>query len=429
MLSPRPLDGLVEHESVIYAPINGRIMTSFFMGDDWTKTTPDLLANTIRHITAAGQYMMASGAAGIFRTDNDGESWLRVSDMRAEKLISQGSTVFAYGSNENGQRELIKSMDQGGRWQKLKFPEDSVYNLSAITRNVGYLYVGISDHDIFNPGIWHAGGVLRSTDRGTTWERASNGLPSRDGIAAPVIGMYADDELQLASTVEGLYRSTDGGDNWIRTNYGDDVELPSNPIYFQRVGTAHYAASTEAIYRTTDLGGNWTRMPGQFELIMNLGRFEDSLAVIASDSSKFEMLRLREVGGVTEWVNISDRLPEGVEPLTVLEGGLRVYLGTIENGVWVLRRSLASVDAEQESTGRLYPNPASETVTIELGERMDGSAEITITDALGRIALESAVAIDTDKITIDVQTLPAGSYEYSIETTKKIIRGKLLIRR
>ena len=428
LFSPRPILGLTEHESVFYATIGDRIMTSFFMGDSWVKTTPDLLANTIRHIVAANQSIMATGASGIFATDDDGLSWSRVSDMRATQFISVGSSVFAFGQLD-GKLDLIKSFDQGAHWTSLTFPNDSVYNLSALARTTSYLYAGLSNQDIFNGSVWYAGGVLRSSDRGVTWERASNGIPMKEGVHAPVIAMYADEELQLASTVEGLYRSTDGGDNWTITNYGHADQLPSNPIHFQRVGNAVYAASTNIIYRTTDHGANWTKLQGEHELIMNMGRFEDSLYIIVSDYPRLSMQRLRENGIGQEWVNINHRLPEDIEPMTVLEGGLRAYLGSLGDGVWVLRKQPARVEDVNVMTGKAYPNPATEFVTIELGEQMQGTAKVTIVNTLGATELFVSTSIEGDKIKIDVQDLPSGSYEYTIETNTKLIRGKVTIQR
>ena len=124
-----------------------------------------------------------------------------------------------------------------------------------------------------------------------------------------------------------------------------------------------------------------------------------------------------------------DRLPEDVEPMTVLEGGLRAYLGTLGDGVWVLRKQPARVEDVNVMTGKAYPNPATEFVTIELGEQMQGTAKVTIVNTLGATELFVSTSIEGDKITIDVQDLPSGSYEYTIETNTKLIRGKLTIQR
>lgn len=68
-------------------------------------------------------------------------------------------------------------------------------------------------------------------------------------------------------------------------------------------------------------------------------------------------------------------------------------------------------------------------MTIELGEQLQGTASVTITDALGRTALSTTAQIEGDKITVDVQSLAVASIEYSIETKTKIFRGKLTIQR
>ena len=73
---------------------------------------------------------------------------------------------------------------------------------------------------------------------------------------------------------------------------------------------------------------------------------------------------------------------------------------------------------ERSSELRVYPNPASTTVTLSVGtQRAASAADITILDQQGRVVLTQAIRQSGDQaITFDVSTLPAGLYYVKVGT-------------
>jgi len=67
----------------------------------------------------------------------------------------------------------------------------------------------------------------------------------------------------------------------------------------------------------------------------------------------------------------------------------------------------ATVAAGEPFTMGLFPNPATEVLTVRTGNRK-GNATITITDATGIILL--TVPVTADHTNISLQHIPAGSY-------------------
>lgn len=122
-------------------------------------------------------------------------------------------------------------------------------------------------------------GVHQSTDGGLTWIARNEGIDARSGMsgdAIPVFSLTIDPnnpDIIWAGVmgIRGLYKSTDGGQNWIRKDNGikdqPNMEMrgitvdpyDSNIVYCGGNYLANEAALDQRgfIYKTTDGGENW----------------------------------------------------------------------------------------------------------------------------------------------------------------------------
>ncbi|MGW4911640.1 cellulose binding domain-containing protein [Streptomyces sp. NPDC004270] len=140
------------------------------------------------------------------------------------------------------------------------------------------------------------GAVLRSADRGASWQKTD--LPFKLGGNMPGRGMgerlaidpNKDSVLYLgAPSGKGLWRSTDSGVTWAQVtsfpNVGNYVQDPTDTsgyasdnqgitwvTFDESTGTAGTATKTvyvgvadlqNSVYRSTDAGATWTRLAGQ----------------------------------------------------------------------------------------------------------------------------------------------------------------------
>ncbi|MGW7425011.1 cellulose binding domain-containing protein [Streptomyces sp. NPDC054813] len=140
------------------------------------------------------------------------------------------------------------------------------------------------------------GAVLRSADRGASWQKTD--LPFKLGGNMPGRGMgerlaidpNRDSVLYLgAPSGKGLWRSTDSGVTWAQVtnfpNVGNYVQDPTDTTGYasdnqgivwvtfdESTGTAGTATKTiyvgvadlqNSVYRSTDAGATWTRLAGQ----------------------------------------------------------------------------------------------------------------------------------------------------------------------
>jgi len=219
----------------------------------------------------AGNHMgMGGGRNGIARTTDGGLSWdnpetgLENRNVRALAIspnYAQDGTVFAgtlckdfptcQDSYVNG---VFKSTDSGSTWQRALngLPKRGIYALA-----VSPAYA--QDQTLF-AGMWE-GGVYKSTDGGANWTNASTGLQSNRVWALALSPNFAQDHTLFAGTEAGPHRSIDGGQTWVRLTNGMGTRRVSSLAISSEFAQDHtvYAGSNYGgVLRSTDGGNTWS---------------------------------------------------------------------------------------------------------------------------------------------------------------------------
>ena len=181
----------------------------------------------------------------LFRSDDGGNSWTAISedltrqlDRNALKVMGKIQNVDAVAKNDStsiygncvalDESPLVEDLiyvgtddglvqvteDGGANWRKIAlFPgiPDMAYVscLTASRHDEDTVFATFDDHKSgdFKPYI------LKSTDRGQTWEAISGDLPDRD-IVYSLKEDHEDPKLLFAGTEFGAYFTTDGGEKW-----------------------------------------------------------------------------------------------------------------------------------------------------------------------------------------------------------------------
>src|SRR5574338_235162 len=149
--------------------------------------------------------------------------------------------------------------------------QDGLLVWTTTTTSVGPVYAMVidpSNNDIMYTGS-STSGVYKTTDAGVTWNPANSGLLNTAvlslGISAsnPQV-VYAGTNYN--GTTDGVYKSTDGGGSWTRlingiqeTNRGIQAIAvdPTNPDIVYIAVFDGVADSPVGLYKTTDGGNNW----------------------------------------------------------------------------------------------------------------------------------------------------------------------------
>ena len=147
--------------------------------------------------------LYTGGDHGLFRSDDEGDSWTRITaesmENSFEALAVSGTMLYAstYGSG------VFRSSDGGDSWTEVN---------NGLTNQTVSALLAVSEKTVF---AGTDGGVFRSTDSGNSWLEANTGLTNTGIGDLAVVGqtIYAD-------LGERLVRSDNAGKSWIPVNIG-----------------------------------------------------------------------------------------------------------------------------------------------------------------------------------------------------------------
>ena len=243
-------------------------------------------------------FYMGSTGGGVWKTVDAGHSWSNISDgyfsvasMGAvEVSLSNPDVVYAgtgsskIRSNVSIGRGIYKSTDAGKTWSFAGLRDTGqISTIRVNPTNPDLVYVAA----LGNPFVPNKErGVYRSTDGGKTWKQV---LYLSDSLGA------ADLELQpgnpkvlfacmwhgqrkpwtiVSGALEGgIYKSTDGGDNWTKLSGGLPHELfgranvAISPAKPERIYALIEAKPGSGLYRSEDSGATWTLVNGSGAII------------------------------------------------------------------------------------------------------------------------------------------------------------------
>jgi len=247
-------------------------------------------------------YMGGAGGSGLWKTENYGLSWINISDGQGFKSTSIGAiqvaesdtNIIYVGTGSDGIRSNVttgkgvyKSTDAGKTWQFLGLEEaGQIGAIEVHPENPDLVYLAALGSPF---GKNKERGVFRSNDGGETWE---NILFASDSTGAIDLELNPEnpDEIYAAmwraerkpwtiisgaATENGLYKSTDGGENWKKLSEGlpsgltgkaDFAVTPADPNRIYALLEA--PREEEGLYRSDDRGESWT-LVSDTTVIMN----------------------------------------------------------------------------------------------------------------------------------------------------------------
>ena len=182
-------------------------------GISWHSIGSDLpYGITALGVSPTGDLYAADGnASGIWRSQDNGDTWMKVFNVYScmTLMVSPDSSIhISANATSNGSAwsaATYRSFDNGVTW-------DSAFISSA---NATAVWASGADA---KGNLFHCftGSIYRSTNKGTSWSKVINGLPTLDFRQisfAPNGNIYVVGS-PYDYNAYGLYRSTDGGRTW-----------------------------------------------------------------------------------------------------------------------------------------------------------------------------------------------------------------------
>ena len=232
-------------------------------------------------------YYFGATGGGVWKTTNGGNSWQNISDgyfntatIGAITVAESDPDVIYVGTGESPVRGVstshgdgvYKSTDGGATWEHVGL---------TLTRQISKITIHPNDPDIVYVGAqgipWAATperGVYRSTDGGENWEKVLF-VDEDTGVSFLSMDMTNPDVLyagmwdhrrepwnvRSGGPGSGLYKTTDGGDTWRELTEGLPDLMGNTGISVSRANPDRLWAMIEAeeggVYRSDDAGETW----------------------------------------------------------------------------------------------------------------------------------------------------------------------------
>lgn len=258
----------------------------------------------------------------------------RITDI--EMPVGSTSTIYI-GAASGG---IFKTYDEGATWANI-FSQ-------AATISIGDLAIGRADTNLIYAGTGEANassqsfmgdGMYKSTNGGESWEHV--GLEQSSFIGRIIIDHQNEERVFAAACGNlfspdehrGIYRTTDGGQNWEKVLFLSDstsgidlVQHPTNPdiLYatmWERMRGLNYRRSfgqTSGIWMTTDGGDTWSELTAGLPAGSDVGRI--GLAISPSNPSvlyafydqQSEQAVYRTNNGGANWTRTNDNAIQGM---------------------------------------------------------------------------------------------------------------------
>ncbi len=285
--------------------------------------------------------------------------------------------------------------------------------------------------------------VYKTTNAATNWTAISPDLTNGAGGGNISFGTITsmdvsplNSDVIVAGTDDGnVWITQDGGTNWNNVS-GTLPDLWTTKVLADRNDTNslyvtfsgyRYGVNPSHVFKSNDAGQTWTAIGNTLPDIPVNDIVKDSYGnlFLATDVGVFA-----SADDGTNWAPFGDNMPSLVvtdmhiheveEILYAATYGRSAYKMDIANDVL---STTSNVFAEVIT---IYPNPASDVVTISLSE-MTPMADVVFYDSLGRVVLKTKISKGNNE-TIPVSHLNQGLYHIKISEGKNTSIKKLIIK-
>ncbi len=343
----------------------------------------------------------------IIKTTNGGLTWSKLARSTYFNLygvcFTNDSTGYAVGG-DYGSGILLKTVDGGANW---------------FTRVQGTNAKGLQDVFFSDASTGFAVSVnsamLKTTDGGNTW--TPNGLGWLSSV------FFTDNNTGYGTRDAGrLYKTTDGGATWSTLASGTTQDL--NAAFFTDPATGYVVGASGTIIKTTDGGSTWTPLQSGTAATLIACKFTSpSTGYITGTLGTI----LKTTNSGASWITLpsgtnavlsSISFPGGSTGYVSGAGG--IILKTTNGGTFV------TVHGPANASFSIFPDPASDHVTIVAGRNLAGETVIDILSAGGDPVL-GPVVMNGNRMDLDVSLLKSGLYFTRIRDANGIEIKKLVI--
>lgn len=370
--------------------------------------------------------VIVTGSNGtILKTTDGGTTWQQKNSGTTQDLGKIHFPTSDIGYVIEGDKKLLKTNDGGETWLSIPISVENInliYSLSCINENLIFL----SCNDANSNSV-----LLKSSNGGSSWEKVVGNDSQIKFYDIQFLNGetgYASSSNVYHSSENNILKTLDGGKNWIQIN---DSRGPFNFINGSEGFSYQFG-----LLKTTDGGNNFVKL-GQSSLYLLSkifainentvwGIFEDLTLCGCGTRGLVRMTNSSE-NGYKEYLQIKNAYISSIY-FSNEKLGYAVGMENSKAKIWKNSQADLTLDSKEEelkNSVSIYPNPASDKITISLSQSSKESF-ISLIDMTGKVVHSQNV--NTNKINIDVRGFSKGNYILTIQNQKQSHSQKILIK-
>jgi photosystem II stability/assembly factor-like uncharacterized protein len=356
--------------------------------------------------------------SGVFRSANNGMNVLPISNglpglLQTISLKLYGTNVYT-GNIYDG---IYKTSNNGSIWF-------SINNTNIDT-------LAVFDIEKYNQNLFIAtsNGLYMSTNEGNNWINIKGNIP----LSLFTKVFYFSNKLYAAASYNnGLYYSTDFGVNWIRCYNG--FPYSCDVMDYAVLNNVLFVSTYQnGIYKSSDNGLTWINCTiGSYNYVNSLCSGGNMIFAGISSVGVFYSTNYGQ-----NWNAVNNNGYTGYFDISNLKSNSQyLFAGTYSKGVW--RRPLSEIIGIQNistetpskySLSQNYPNPFNPTTNIKFSIVNSGDVKLVVYDIQGRevqTLVNESLKPGTYEAAFDGSALNSGVYFYKLITgtfteTKKML--------
>ncbi|MCD6162077.1 MAG: T9SS type A sorting domain-containing protein [candidate division Zixibacteria bacterium] len=253
----------------IYIACTDGMFKSSDAGVSWTFLTPPRPHNEIRAlmIHPVETNLLFAGFIDPWMSTDSGQNWFRIEGISYNSGIHALAVdpddpdiiyLLVANSLEHGEG-IWKSTDRGSTWINIHNNINSTgfgMDISIDPFNTNTIYLALDNTVLPSDSscLW------KSTNGGQHWFDIAPRPLSYPTITSVKVSHCDRNEIYAASFRDGVFKSTDGGNNWQSINNGLNFKQITTIEIDSSSGTIYIGTYYDGIYRSTNSGESWQKI-------------------------------------------------------------------------------------------------------------------------------------------------------------------------
>jgi hypothetical protein len=386
----------------IFAGTNKGNYVSLNNGSNWTEINNGFTIVSISCLgdlgsklyAGKGKYNLYGNLRGLYCSSNNGDSWYSIDTNRTYYTFVKSGAKL-YAGAYNG----VYTTDSTGWWYSLNLSNHDVYSIAS------------SDNSIV-AGCYYDG-IYLSTNNGQNWINTNFPYSYPHYVAISGTNIYAN---AYYNSSDKIFKTTNNGTNWTQLSLSVDniiSLLASGSNILAGTVTGYYNSAN--LYLSTNDGANWNGALGQKAYsLTNSG----NIIIAGTDNGVYV-----STNNGSHWTQRSQGLNNN-RVLSVNISNGYVFAGTDTSSVWrrpysetIGIRNINSNIPDKYSLSQNYPNPFNPNTIIRFQIKDARFVSLKVYDILGKeieTIVNEKLKAGIYETTFNGSNYPSGIYFYKL---------------